>query len=322
MAVSPASNLIANHSHAIATTYYSRVALDQLMKKMQFHRPARMDVLPLRNGSTIQWYRDNVPTSNITATAEGTVGSGLTGGGSTVSATVSQYSDFMTFSDMLIDTALDPRVPPHVKTMGYRAALSVDTIVRNVVDAAATAQTPAAATALARTDLSQAVHTMQALDIEPMSNGFFFVLCSPYVTYDLVNDTVTGSIQDLRKGGGNTDFMNREDRGFVGRYEQYEIFESTNVTVTTGAPDKFRTYVFGNGGFGMVDLAGRGPSKIMDPKNERFKVKTIRDKGDNIMNPEGKIAAAVVYKFVMAAVSLDATNVRMRRIDTESTIVT
>lgn len=322
MAFPAASNLTANHSHAIASTFYAREALDQLMAKAQFHRFGKMDDIPRANGVTVQWFRDSLPGTNLTATAEGQSGTGLTGSGSTVTATVSQYSDFMTFSDMLVDTALDNRITAQAKNLGYRAAMSVDTIIRNVIDSGALAQTPGASTSLARTDLSQAVHVMQALNIEPLPGGFQ-VVCSPYVTYDLVNDTTTGSIQDLKKGNGDTSFMNREDRGYVGRYEQYEIWESNNVTVTAGSPDKFRTYVFGKGGYGVIDLAGRGPSKIIDPQNQRFKLKMWKNSGAiGPENPEGKIAGILSYNFVFTAVSLDSTNKRMRKIDTESTIVT
>lgn len=317
-----ASNLTSNHSHAIADKYYAREALDQLMAKAQFHRFGKMDDIPRGNGVTVQWFRDNLPAVNTAATNEGSSGTGLTGSGVNVTATVSQYADFMTFSDMLRDTALDDRITAQAKNLGYRAAMSVDTIIRNVVDAGALAQTPASATKLVRTDLSQAVHVMQALNIEPREGGFFDVVCSPYVTYDLVNDTATGSIQDLRKGAGNTDFMNREDRGYVGSYEQYKIWESTNVTVTDLSPDKFRTYIFGKGGFGVVNLAGRGPSQIVDPKNQRFKLKVKRLTDIDLANPEGKIAGILSYNFVFTAVSLDSVNKRMRKIDTQSTIVT
>ena len=320
--VSPASNLIANHGHAIPSAFYRRKGLDRLMQKTRFHQPAEMDVLPLQNGSTVQWFRDSVPGTNITATSEGTIGTGLTpAAGENISATVSQYADYMTFSDMVVDTALDDRVIVQAENMGYRAALSCDTITRNVVDAGAQSQTPlsGAAGLIAKGDFVKAQHTFQATNIEPLANGKFFALVSPYIAYDLMEDDGAGSIQDLMKYTNPGAVMGYEDRGHVASFNGVEIYATNNGTVTSGSPDTYRSYIFAKGGFGIVDLAGRGPMRVVDPKKQRFSV-TVKNTDTDLANPEGKIRSLISYNFVFVAVIKDTVNKRIRYIDASSSI--
>lgn len=322
MAYTPASNLIADHGHAIQDKYYAKTGLGVLTKKTRFAMAAELDEIPKRSGRTVQWFRDAVPVANTTATTEGSVGTGQTGSGLNITATIAQYADYMTFSDAVVDVALDGRVNRHAKSFGYRGALTCDTIYRNVIDAAATAQTPlsGAAGLISKRDFAAAAHLMQGVDIQPMSNGYFFALTHPYVTYDLTNDVNAGELMDLTKYTNPGTVMNREDRGFVARFNQVELWESTNVTVTAGSPNTYRSYVIGDGAYGIVDLAGSGPSKVTDPATQMFSIVARNNIGPDKADPEGKIRAFVSYNFWTVAVSKDAANVRMRKIDTSSSI--
>ena len=101
------------------------------------------------------------------------------------------------------------------------------------------------------------------------------------------------------------------------------VIESTNVHVLSN-PTRYRNYVFGFGAVGCVDLEGRGPSDIRDPKRQTFKINVIPGEL-GVANPEGKIGAVVSYKFVFTTVVLDGPagiggTYRYRTIDTESTI--
>lgn len=323
MSYSPATNLVAGHGHAIAEKVYRRKGLDRLMKKMRFHIPAEMDVLELQNGNTVQWFRDPLTGTNTTATAEGTVGTGITApAGSNITATVSQYADYMTFSDMLVDTALDRRVVVHSESMGYRAALSNDTIVRTVIDSGAQSQTPlnGAAGTIKRTDFAAMKSLFSGSDIMPLQNGMFYGLISPYITYDLKNDVSAGSIQDLMKYTNPKEAMLSGDRDFVCATDGFEIYESTNVKLTAGSPNTYRVYGFAKGGFGITDLAGRGPSRVVDPKSQRFNVTVANNLPKSLADPEGKIRSFISYNYVFTSVILDSTNKRIRYIDVSSSL--
>lgn len=318
MAFAPASVKTTSVAHA-QTIFHKREALDQVLKKFMFHTVGEQDNLAKQSGLTVQWFRYDVFAANTATKAEGEVGTGISMSSEVVQATVSQYADFITLSDLAVDTLIDPVISAASKNLGYRAGLSVDLIIRAVIDAAATDQTPLS-TYLSSRDIASAVSNLQGADVEPFDGMSFKVFASPFVTFDLIHDpTATAPIAVYGPTSPET-VMRREDRGRLRAHIfGADVFETTNVATLTG-PTKYRTYVFGRGGVGVVNLAGRGPSYITDPKRERFNIRVIRNNGDQISDPEGVIAAATSYNFVFTAVNLDATTKRYRKIDTESSI--
>lgn len=320
MAFAPASVKTTSVAHA-QEKFHKREALDQILKKFIFHSVGEKDNLAKMSGKTVQWFRYLKFAANTATKAEGEVGTGIDMASEVFSATVSQYTDFMTISDMAIDTLIDPVVSAASKNLGYRAGLSVDQIIRATVDAAAASiDQPALATYLSSRDISAAVSLMNGADVEPFDGSSFKVIASPFVTYDLIHDpTATGLIAIYSPTSPET-VLRRDDRGRLRAHIfGADVFENTNVATLTG-PTRYRTYVFGKGGLGIVSLAGRGPSFVSNPKSERFNIRVIRNNGDQIADPEGVIAAAVSYNFVFTSVLLDTTDYRIRKIDTQSSI--
>lgn len=322
MAYAPATMKRSSVSHGVQT-FYKRQALDQILKKFLFHSVGQKDDLPKFNGVTAEWFRWNVLAENTATKAEGEVGTGVSFGSGPITATVSQYTDFVTVSDMAQDTLFDGTIADISKNLGYRAGLSVDIIIRNVIDAAASSiDQPALGTYLSSEDIAAAVHLKQGADVEPFDGMSFKVFASPFVTFDLIHDpTATAPIAVYSPTSPET-VTRREDRGRLRAHIfGADVFENTNVTSLTG-PVRYRTYVFGKGGLGILSLSGRGPSFITDPKRERFSLKVIRNDGNQIADPEGVIAAAISYNFVFTSVLLDTTNYRIAKIDTQSSIST
>lgn len=327
MAYQPAGNLTSTGSLAhLASVYYKKKGLDRLMKKFVFREACIDDMLPKQVGRTVQFFRYSNFAAVTTPTTEGTVGTSETMTSRTLSATVSQYTSFITVSDLLEDTALDPIVQNASELLGYQAGLTVDTICRNIIDA----ETGALSTMLGATfkvaDLRNQRSQLQAVDVEPAMNSEFFCIMHPFVSFDLVNDPAAGGLADIFKytQPGSTPLVKYEDRGVVTHVAGCKVIESTNVKITSGSPNKYRVYVFGKNAVGAVDLEGRGPNKITDPSRQRFGIKVIRG-GNNIADPEGVIGAAVSYNFVFTVVVLDGPSTiggvyRYRYIDASSTI--
>lgn len=308
MAYTPATNLTttATVAHG-AAVFYKKTGLDILQKKFKFGMAAMSDVVPKQSGRTVQWFRYANLAASSTAATEGTVGTGLALTSHILTATVSQYADFISVSDLLEDTLIDPVVQNASERLGYRAGLSVDTMTKNVLDAENTgmAQT-VLSTYLRVADLRNARHQLQAVDVEPSeSDGTFLAIAHPFATYDVVNDPAAGGLADIVKYTGPKDsaLVKYEDRGMIATVGGCKLIESTNISAVS--TDEYRTYIFGKNAFGTVDLEGRGPSKVTDPKSQRFAIRVIRDRGDNIANPEGLIRAAVSYNFVFTAVVLE-----------------
>lgn len=326
MAYNPAGNLTSTGTIThLASVYYDRTALSSLRKKFMFWKGVDNRTLPKKNGKTIQFYRYSQLGANTAAATEGDVSSSLSLTSATVSATVAQYADFISFSDMLVDTAIDGDiVAVGADQLGYRAGLSVDTIIRNEIDSvAASIDVALLGDYFTALDGANIRTRFAGLDVKPMANGYFSALMHPYVRYDFVHDPQVGGFMDVAKQG-QTDQLSQlitpEDRGFVGRFDGIEYWESTNVKETAGTPNLYRIYFFGQEGLAAIDLAGRGPSRTMDQDSSKFSVKVVKDAGVSVANPTGTIRAFCSYNFVFVAKVLDTNPYRIRKIDAPTSL--
>ena len=300
--------------------YYKRTALDQLMKKFIFMSITEPDEIPLREGKNIQWYRVDLPTANTTASTEGAVSNSLSYATATITAAVSEYSDFITASTLLVETDIAPTVENMSKWLGYRAGLSVDTIVRIELDSpGSTVQLATIGTALTAADLGQARMLLKGQDVmgREMNGDEFVCILHPYVEYDLMADNSAGGWIDAKKYTTPEDIINGE----VGKTAGCRCVESTNVGTSGSAPNVlYRTYVVGANAIGAVNLSGRGPSKVVDPRKQAFKTNIIMGK-PQMADPEGKIGAAVSYRFVFVAKLLDTNVYRFYAIPADASLI-
>jgi N4-gp56 family major capsid protein len=328
MAYSPAGNSTSSPGLAhLQAIFYNKTGLDVLQKNFVFRSATEKDKLPLRSGRTAQWFRYNNLSAGTTPATEGSVGTSLQTTSNVVGATVSQYANFISVSDFLMDTAIDPIVESNSERLGYRAGLSVDTITRNVIDAESGAAQTALATYLGVDDLRAARTNLAANDVMPFDDGEYFAVAHPFATFDLVNDPAAGGLADIFKytTPKATALVSYPTRGTtMASVAGCRVVESTNTYQGTG-PNTYRVYVFGKGGVGSLDLEGRGPSNVTDPNKQKFKISVIRNQGGNIADPEGMIGAAVAYNFSFASVVLQGPAsipgpYRYRYIDVQSTL--
>ncbi len=319
MAYAPATNLTTTPSLAhLATVYYERKALDQLKQKFVFREGTMPDVMPLRSGKTIQFYRYSLFSANTTAASEGTVGTGLPLTTSTITATVSEYADFVTISTLLQETAIDPITENAADQLGYRAGLSADTITRTEFDSnVASVQLATLGATFSAADLRRSAMLLEGVNVRPMKADNFLGIIHPYVLYDLMSDNTAGGFIDVMKYADPTTMVNGE----AGKMAGVRLLKSTNVGSTGTAPTvSYYTYIIGYGAVGAIDLAGVGPTNVMDPEKQAFKVNVIKG-GPQIADPEGMIGAAVSYRFVFVVQTLDSTTYRYRIVLSDSSII-
>lgn len=319
MPYQPASNLTTSPSLAhLATVYYERKALDTLKQKFVFREATEPDVMPLRSGKTIQFYRYTLFGANTTPSSEGTVGAGLGLPTTTISATVSEYSDYVTIATLLKETAIDPIVENASEMLGYRGGLSADTIVRTEFDSnVSSVQLATIGTTLAANDFRRSVMLMAGANVRPKIADDFVGIVHPYVLFDVMADNTAGGFIDVMKYANPSAIINNE----AGKVSGVRLMKSTNVGSTGTAPTvKYYTYVVGKGAVGAIDLSGVGPTKVMDPEKQAFRVNVIQG-GPQIADPEGMIGAAVSYRFVFVSQTLDSTTYRYRIILSDSSII-
>jgi N4-gp56 family major capsid protein len=325
----PAGNLSSSAGLPQASAImYRKKALSRLTKKFVFGEPCMDDTMEKQSGRIVQWYRLNSLAANTTPTTEGTSGTGLTYSGNVIQAAISQFSDFITVSDMLVATSIAPELQNAADLIGERGGLSVDTMTRRVVDAeqASIDHTLSSANSYLRlSDLSAMAKSLQAVDVQPFENNDFLMIIHPFVSYDLINDPAAGGVRDTFKytnpGGGA--MIKGEDRGVVGHFAQTKVIESTNVATT--AAGVYRSYFFGEGGLGKVSLSGMAPSKVKDPKTQRFNVTMKAISEPSLADPEGVIGGFASYKYAFVPVVLEGPagiggTYRMKTAETKSSI--
>ena len=332
MAYAPANMLTTSATLPhLQSIVYRKKALDRLQKKFVFDMFCMKDILEKQSGLTVQWFRySNLSVGTPTPTTEGTVGTSLSPSSRIVQATLSQFSNFINFSDLLAETGIDAVAQSYAELLGSQGGLLVDTITRNVMDAqsASTNQALLSGTTIKSADVKASRHILANADVKPMDDGWFYMVMSPFVSFDFLNDPTAVGLADIRKYNTdvNSPFIRIEDRGEVTTYAGVKVWESTNVKTQSG-PNRYRVYVAGKNGVGSVDLEGRGPSRIKDPTKERFKIKVVPGGSEvsNIADPEGNIGGAVSYNFKFAVVVLEGPagiggTFRYRTLDPQSSL--
>lgn len=301
----------------LATVFYERTSLDKLYAMLRFASVCEPHPLSKGQGKTIQMKRYTLPGANVTPSAEGVVGSPLTNTSSTISATIEQYSDFMSSSTLLEWTDISDTVMEMIDNLSYRAALTTDVIIRTEADSSATPRIATLGASFTAQDAKRANTLMSAANVLPREGMNNVGIIHPYIVYDLISDNTAGGFIESLKYQAGMQVLNGE----VGMAGNVRWLSSTNVSTSGAAPNVlYRTYVFGKGGLGIVELSGKGPSHISDPSKQHFALNTISG-GPSPSDPEGQIGTYVSYYFVMAAKILDSTDFRYRVVEADASLV-
>ena len=273
--------------------------------------------LPLNSGKTIQMFRQTLPGFNTNPSAEGVVGSPISQTTTTVSATIEQYSDFESSSQLLDLTDIHPPVTRMVDDLSYRAAGSVDTIIRTEIDSNSSAIVSTIGAALAAADFRKQTSLLEGISVRPKQGNEWLSVIHPYVKYDLVSDNTAGGFIDALKYSQGTQVLNGE----IGMVGGCRLLTSTNVGSTGSAPNVlYYSYIFGEGGVGIVDLTGKGPDRVEDPRMQKFRV-NVTNPGPSAADPVGEIKTLAAYWFAFAAKTLDTTNLRFKIVKADASII-
>ena len=280
--------------------YYDRRLLDRLEFDLYFDQFGDKKPMPKRSGNEIKWTRYTNFAANTTPLSEGVVPSGLTLASTQISATPVQYGDYVALSDFLITEAIDPVIEGAQDVLAYRAALSLDTIIRNTLDGNLTDQFAGAvggealvATNMVASELRKAVTTLRSVAARPQG-GEYQMIIHPAQSFDLQGDTVAGGWLDVNK------YTTREPmlKGEIGKLYGVRVVESPNIFINAGAgsggADTYHAYMFAKGAYGLVELAGN---------NLQMKMKQLGSSG--VSDPLDQIAT-VGYKFAHVTKVLDA----------------
>ena len=238
-------NLNKSYSPGVAPSvveYYERSLLENMKPEMVHNRDAQKRTLPEHNGKTVK-FRRFTPFAAITEPlAEGVTPAGQTLTETAFTAMVKPYGGHVELTDEINFYLLDNMHQETAKLLGDQAALSLDTISRNALNAGMNVQYANGKTsrgALSATDkltfaeIKTAVRNLKRKNVKPFADGFYHAIVHPDVVHDLTADTMW------------VDVAKYQDKVKTERYElgtiyKVKFFESTNAMVF-----KAQTYIYG-----------------------------------------------------------------------------
>ena len=185
-------------------TFYDMALIDEAQANLVHDQFGQKRPIPANGGKVIEFRKFAPLAKATTPLTEGVTPDGKQLSVSTVSATVSQYGDYITQSDMLELTALDNTILESAKLLGRQAGATLDTVVRNVMHSgtnviyAEKKDGDGSVEVLSRAMLDEncpitveliqrAVAKLRAQNA-PTINGKYVGIVHPYVAYDLMRD--------------------------------------------------------------------------------------------------------------------------------------
>lgn len=245
--------------------YYSKRGLSKLRENLVFHQFGEKKELPKNNGKQVNWFRRVDSAADTSAITEGTVPSPITLSANQVTAQLAQYGNFTQTSDLLEMTSIDNEIENAVDTLSFKAARSLDTLDRNILDSGTTIKYGGSKTALSATAAAdvlngaavrEGVRVLNAANAMPFSGGHFAWVIHPNNAYDLMSDTASGGWVNANTYVDTTGIQNGE----IGKLFGAKFFQTTNVSSTTtgtsGSANVYSTHLLSEGAFGIVEFDG------------------------------------------------------------------
>ena len=255
-------------------TFYDMTLIDEAQAAQVHDQFGQKRPIPKNGGKTIEFRKFAALTKALTPLTEGVTpdGKGLTV--STITATVAQYGDYITQSDVLELTSLDNTILEATKLLGRQAGLTLDTIVRNVMQSGtnvtycpkvAEGGAETAVTSRANLDntcqltvkvLQQVVAKLRAQNA-PTINGKYVAIIHPYVAYDLMRDPEWIDAHKYAKPDNLYE-------GEIGEVAGIRFVQTSEAKIYSGGV--FGTLVLGDGAYGVTEITGGGLQTIVKQK--------------------------------------------------------
>lgn len=182
-------------------TFYDMTLIDEAQANLVHDQFGQKRPIPQGSGKTIEFRKFAPLNKALVPLTEGVTPDGNSLTVSAMTATVAQYGDYITQSDVLELTALDNTILEATKLLGRQAGLTLDTVTRNVLQSgtnvsfaskwSGTTEVPVTqrsaldATAALKVDTVQQVVAKLRACNAPTINGDYVAIIHPYVAYDL-----------------------------------------------------------------------------------------------------------------------------------------
>ena len=269
---------------AAVNNYYDRLLLRKAVPFFLHTKWAQIRDIPRNNTDVIKFRKYTLLTAATTALTEGVTPQGSSLAVTDITATVLQYGDYVTITDKLVFTTLDPVLTEAAELLGIQAGDTLDQLCRDVMVAGTTIQYAAAATTRAtvtsamkitKAEIQEAVRTLKVnvsrkitSQVDP-STGFntspvppcFIGIVHPSTTYDLKN--IPGFIRVEEYG------QKKAMEGEVGALDEVRFIETTQAKVFSsagsGSIDVYGTLILAADAYGISRISGEAMKNIVKP---------------------------------------------------------
>ena len=255
-------------------TFYDMTLIDEATANLVHDQFGQKRPIPANGGKTIEFRKFAPLDKALEPLTEGVTPKGKSLDVSTITATVSQYGDYITQSDVLELTALDNTILEATKMLGRQAGSTLDTVVRNILvsganvtycpkvaaDGTETEVTSRAAldnTCQLTVDVVQQVVAKLRAQNAPTINGKYVAIIHPYVAYDLMRDP---EWIDAHKYTQSRNLY----EGEIGEIAGVRFVQTTEAKIFAGGV--FATLFLGEGAYGVTEITGGGLQTIVKQK--------------------------------------------------------
>lgn len=204
--ISPTSMKSANLPQAALTIHYDKQFFKNLKADLVMLLLCTQREMPAHAGQAFRAFMYNTLGPNTAQQTEGTVGTGISITVNFVNYVLGQWADYMNFSDMVIDTTIDPALENCEREMAYRFAQAIQALVRAQFDYLRVLDTKTgtydAATGpynFSKAMLEQNVASLNGQNVAPHSGRKFHGVLHPFFVGDLMIDATNNSIVDIMK---------------------------------------------------------------------------------------------------------------------------
>lgn len=185
-------------------TFYDMTLIDEAGPELVHEQFAQKKPIPKGSGKKIEFRKYSPLAKALTPLTEGVTPDGKKLNVEKIEATVNQYGDFIPLTDMLELTAIDNNIVEAVKLLGKQSGLTMDTVVRNVLQSGTNVSYASKWSGETETEVEHrydldrtsklTVDTIEKVVAKlrsqnaPMINGQYVAIIHPYVAYDLRRD--------------------------------------------------------------------------------------------------------------------------------------
>ncbi len=261
-------------------TYYHDTLIDNAEPYLVHDQFGTEINIPEHGGKTVEVRYFDVLAKNTTALTEGVTPDGSSLSMGVKNVTLAQYGDYVTLSDVVSVTTIDPMLVQATKAMGSQAGRSLDTITRNVITAGtnvlycpktvAGVLTPVTSrddldeTSLLTPDIFlQAQAMLEANLAEPVEGGSYVAIIHPYAAYDIMSSP---QFVEWHKYAAPEQLF-RGEIGMIGNIRFVKSTEARIVrnTVSNVTKTIFLTMVLGKDAYATTYARGLGLEHIVKP---------------------------------------------------------